>query len=288
MGNSRMSDSPWKYAFASVIGTGHMKANLPCQDQSCCCLLPSETKSDVLVAVVSDGAGSASHSQMGAEIACSETIAELTDYFDNGESTDDISQNFANGCLLRIQNKIALNADAEGLKPRDFACTWLVAIVGTGRAIFWQVGDGAIVYSEPDAPDDYGVVYWPEKGEYENMTVFATQPDASEHLQFSSTRKYMDEVALITDGIQRLALDFSERNAHSPFFHGMFSPLRVQNAGHSTRASLALTAFLSSSKVNERTDDDKTLLLASRRFATPLAASPDQEINANHNGTDSL
>jgi hypothetical protein len=270
-----MSASPWKYAFASVIGTGHVKANLPCQDQSRCCLLPSETKNDVLVAVVSDGAGSASHSQIGAQIACSETIAELTDYF-------------GNGCLLRIQNKIAMIADAEGLKPRDFACTWLVAIVGTDRAIFWQVGDGAIVCSALDAPDDYGVFYWPEKGEYENMTVFVTQPDASEHLQFDTARPYIDEVALITDGIQRLALDFSEQNAYAPFFRGMFAPLRNQNAGHSTRASLALTAFLSSSKVNERTDDDKTLLLASRRSATPLAASPDQEINANHNGTDSL
>lgn len=262
----------WKYALASVIGTSHVKANLPCQDRSQCYVLPTITGESTLVAVVADGAGSAAQSQIGAEIACSETIAELTNYFEEGGSPDDITSDFAQGCLIRIQKKIVLHADADDFNLRDFACTWLAAVIGIDRAIFWQIGDGAIIYSEPDAVEDYGIVYWPEKGEYENMTVFVTQPDASEHLMFDSASKYVDEVALITDGIQRLALNFTEQNAHSPFFRGMFTPLRAQDTGYSKHASLALTTFLNSPKVNERTDDDKTLIIASRR-PTIIAAT---------------
>ena len=70
---------------------------------------------------------------------------------------------------------------------------------------------------------------------------------------------------MFSDGLQRLALVYQSQTVHEPFFEPMFAELR--NADLQTCNSLSdqLARFLDSPKINERTDDDKTLVLASRR-----------------------
>ena len=111
---------------------------------------------------------------------------------------------------------------------------------------------------------NYGHVFWPDRGEYANTTHFVTQDDAIEHLQFESIRRRIMEVALLTDGLQAIALNYQAQTAHEPFFKGVFAPLRSATEGCSRELSESLAAFLSSPRVNEKTDDDKTLVLASR------------------------
>jgi hypothetical protein len=65
--------------------------------------------------------------------------------------------------------------------------------------------------------------------------------------------------------LQTIALNYQRQRAHEPFFKGLFAPLRTAEEGCSRELSLSLVAFLSSQRVNEKTDDDKTLVLASRR-----------------------
>ena len=55
--------------------------------------------------------------------------------------------------LTHFQSEVTRRADSEGLKSRDYACTLLAAIVEDEQAVMLQLGDGAIVYSTPDAPD---------------------------------------------------------------------------------------------------------------------------------------
>ncbi len=275
-----MSSTSWRYAFASVIGTGHVRAGLPCQDYSQCEILKTTNGEPILISVVADGAGSASESAIGAEIACNEIIIEITNCIFNADNLLNVNRKFAEDCIEKIQFKLAKYADDTGGKLRDFACTLLVAIIGQGQIITWQIGDGAIVYSDPNTPEHYSVINWPQKGEYENLTSFLTQSDAIDHLQFDSVIAYVDEIAILTDGLQRLALDFSIQNAHSPFFRNMFVPLRVQTSGYSKTASIALKSLLSSERVNERTDDDKTLVLASRRTEFVLDTKHEDKIDA--------
>src|ERR1700716_597731 len=67
LGRRRMTGG-WKYAAASVIGTSHLAtADGICQDTHECGYIDG---SDVLLCVVSDGAGSASHSDQGSRLAC--------------------------------------------------------------------------------------------------------------------------------------------------------------------------------------------------------------------------
>jgi hypothetical protein len=148
---------------------------------------------------------------------------------------------------------------------QDFACTLLAAVIWPDRAIYFQLGDGAIVSSRREAPDRYAVVCWPQQGEYANMTNFLTDDDAGEKVYCELKSGAVDEVALFTDGIQRLALDFRAQTAYEPFFAPMFNWLRASADGRSVELSNSLTVYLASEKVNSRTDDDKTLILATRR-----------------------
>jgi hypothetical protein len=195
--------------------------------------------------------------------------------FIEGGELSQITRMFVSEWLTRFQNEVATRAEAAGLQPRDFACTLLAAVLTADAGVFVQVGDGAIVVSCQDDPEEFAWIFWPDKGEYANVTSFATQDDVHESFYFEHRAETFTEIALFTDGLERLALHFQTNSVHSPFFQAMFGPMRVAEAGHSPTRSEHLAAFLNSPQVNQRTDDDKTLLLATRR-AGPQPI-PDQE-----------
>jgi hypothetical protein len=271
-----MNSELWKFIFASVVGTSHTKAGTACQDASACQLLTDGEGSPVFVAVVADGAGSARRSEAGAALACSLFIEEMTSLFELGGAVREITPDFSKAWLTRFHNEITLRAEAEDLKPRDFACTLLAAVVGTDSAVFLQIGDGAIVVSSREEPDEYNYVFWPQQGEYANVTNFVTDPAAHEMLEHTLVAGPIDEVALLSDGLQSLALHYESRTAHAPFFRPVFSWLRPATPGHSEKLSSSLASYLGSQKVNDCTDDDKTLILATRRADVDPPAAGEQ------------
>jgi hypothetical protein len=259
---------PWKYVLASIPGTSHQKVGLGCQDNSACSLMTTADGSPVLVAVASDGAGSAQLAAVGSELACTLFTQEMRELFESGGTARDITREFAQNWLTHFQHRVAVLAESEGLKPRDFACTLLAAVVGTDCGAFIQIGDGAIVIPGQEDPDDYCWVFWPQQqGEYANQTNFATASEAHIWLVHDLIEQRIDEVAVFTDGIQHLALHYQSLTAHSPFFRPVFGWLRLAAAGHLEKFSDALSAYLNSPKVNDYTDDDKTLILATRRLS---------------------
>jgi hypothetical protein len=74
----------------------------------------------------------------------------------------------------------------------------------------------------------------------------------------------------MTDGLQPLALHYASQSVHEPFFHGMFQPLHGSPGSAEVPAlSASLEEFLSSERVRMRTDDDVSLILATRRSPAP-------------------
>lgn len=256
----------WKYANASVRGTSHEKSGIPCQDYSLCHLIQTSNDNEVLIAVLSDGAGSAKHSEIGSEFACSLFADEITSYVSTGNYIHDLNREFYEEWIIRFQNEIKVRAEAKELSTREFACTFLSVVIDRSCAVFAQIGDGAIVTNSPEEEDEYNWQFWPQQGEYENTTFFLTQTNAREMLQFSLlSGRICSEIALFSDGIQRLALHYQSQSAYSPFFRPFFSALRDQQETESVNYNNSLGAFLDSDNVNSRTDDDKSLILATRR-----------------------
>jgi hypothetical protein len=73
-------------------------------------------------------------------------------------------------------------------------------------------------------------------------------------------------VALFSDGLENLVLNKTSRTVHAPFFDSMFPSVRRSQAGGPDAAlGRDLEKYLSTPTVTDRTNDDKTLILATRR-----------------------
>jgi hypothetical protein len=266
-----MSMGGWRYVAASVIGTSHEKTGGTCQDANDCQIHASPAGGRVLVAAVADGAGSAVCGGEGATAACRALVGLMDEHLGSGGTVEQITKDTVASWIGTTRNLLDEEAKAVSRERRDFACTILGLLVGESCTACFQVGDGAIVLADSEE-QAYGHVFWPDRGEYANTTHFVTEDDVIEHLQFESVNRRVVEAALLTDGLQAIALNYQQRTAHEPFFKGLFAPLRTAEEGCSRELSESLAAFLSSPRVNEKTDDDKTLVLASRNqacLATP-------------------
>ena len=254
----------WKFILASAVGTSHLAAATPCQDSSACEVFTDTNESSALVVVVADGAGSAKCAEVGAALACSYFVGRINRHLQAKASLRDIGLETVKSWIADFQNEVMTQCGSD-LIPRDFASTLLAAAIGNEEALFFQVGDGAIVIADSEEPENYRWVFWPQQGQYANETNFTTQDNATEKVEFSLVNRRIDEVSLFTDGLQGLTLDYQGRQAHSPFFKPIFEWLRGAPERNSEKYTAALNEFLNSERINNRTDDDKTIVLATRR-----------------------
>jgi hypothetical protein len=161
---------------------------------------------------------------------------------------------------VRVRGSLSLEACLLNLPLREFACTLLTAIVGEKSAVFSQIGDGVIVVQNGAG---YRPVFWPQSGEYASTTYFLTGEGFEDQLAVRSLPGVVNELALLTDGLQPLALHYATKSVHAPFFQPMFQTLRQTDLVENLEQPLR--QFLASGPVNERTDDDKTIILTSRQ-----------------------
>jgi len=177
-------------------GTSHEKTGLPCQDAGCCWVVADQDGGDVLLAIACDGAGSASRSLDGATLAVDRFVQDFG-AASRRLGLEAITKEFVEDWLSRVRAEIRDHAETDGLSPREFACTILGAVVGSNRAAFFQIGDGAMVVSNRDEPDDYGWVFWPQHGEFANQTNFITEDNALEAVEFELEERCVDEIAML-------------------------------------------------------------------------------------------
>jgi hypothetical protein len=182
-----------------------------------------------------------------------------TQYFEAHRSFADLTWDVVVEWCDQARAKLAEDAMSRGADLRELATTLCAAIISPTRSFFFQIGDGAIVLNRNGI---WGIAFWPQSGEYANTTNFLTSNEYRNFLQFSATANGFSDVALLTDGMERLALRFDSRTPHRPFFEPLFQALRTDN--NSRDLAEDLRKFLQSESVRSRSDDDKTLILASR------------------------
>ncbi len=252
----------WRYAKSSVIGLSHLNQNTICQDRLACQTLETN-EGEILVAVIGDGAGSTSEGQTGAEIAC-ETFVEQISAFLNSQhaSVKSLNEDFAKHWISHFQAKIVKAAKEKDKELREFATTLVGAVISKTSGVFYQVGDGGAVFSTSGKPNTYQFAVEPEDTEYVNMTNFLTDETAINCLKFKKIDEPIEDIILFSDGIYSVAVDFKTNRPHEPFLMPMIAPLRKSFEVNGLNEKLA--NFLASPKLNEKTDDDKTIILASR------------------------
>jgi len=246
----------WRMVGASVRGSSHEKSGQVCQDAHESALLPG----GILVAAVADGAGSAAHSDLGAQIAARTAVAALC--ADETLSPQTMEAEAWMRMLidaLRIaQFHVQAEADAREIDVQTLASTLLVVVATPTLVAAAQIGDGAIVVG-----DDEGRTYTltaPQNGEYVNTTVFLTTPNALDMAEIVVSPDPVTHLAIFSDGLQRCALRLPDASPYAPFFAPLFR--FVTEESDPAEAEAQLTSFLQSPRVMERTDDDVTLILA--------------------------
>jgi hypothetical protein len=256
-----MTVSRWTWAAARSTGTSHLKSGKGCDDFGAC--LELRTPSDnILIAVASDGAGSAQYSAIGARITSRAFVQLAIRYIRSQRALKALSIEDAREWLDEIRDRIISAAQSKEAVPRDFASTLVGSIISDDQAIFVHVGDGASVFRTANN-SDWQVATWPAQGEYAATTFFVTD-DPQPSIQFCFVDHPINEIAVFSDGLERLVLDFSTHTAHAPFFERMFAPLSSPSSGRNRELSRSLKQFLDGPSVCGRTDDDKTLILAKR------------------------
>lgn len=211
-----------------------------------------------LIACVADGAGSAKFSDAGSAIASQAIVERAAAFLEAGGKLPQLEKQDVLRWCEDVRGRIGREAADRNCETRSLATTICAALIAPDFACYFQIGDGVMVARRHGI---YGVVFWPQSGEYANSTNFLTSPQYENHLEFVATDTVCSDVALMTDGLERLALRFDTQTPHVPFFEPFFHAIRA--AEDYTGLNAALESFLASAPVRERSDDDKTLVLAS-------------------------
>ena len=247
----------WTWAATSQRGTAHAVNGDGRQDAYRVLAVD-----DVIIAVACDGAGSARYGRLGAVIATRMLCARAAEWIERHlRLTSPIAIDL---WVAEVRLAILIHASTRGCDMGEFAATLLFAISNGASTITAHIGDGAII-GRCVGTNVFIDLSWPESGEYVSTTFFLT--DAVPRLRVGVTTDIaIDRLAVLTDGVERLALCFADKTPHQPFFNGMFGPVAASVApGCDRNLSDQLATFLSSDSVNARTDDDKTLVLAALR-----------------------
>ncbi|MGI0484755.1 PP2C family serine/threonine-protein phosphatase [Pantanalinema rosaneae CENA516] len=255
----------WKTITRSAIGTLHQTMNLPCQDYG-----GDRVLGEVVMGVVADGAGSAKYADVGATVA----VTTALDFLARTETwlqrqrhlswqafgqrpSDQLAQNLFTKVVEQVVSVLQQTADRNHWDIDDLACTLLAFIATPDWLAAMQIGDGFIVVRTPDQP--YRLLFQPHKGEYANQTTFVTSTAALVDMQIQVLAEPASFICAATDGLEKVAIRLSDWTAFPPFFQ----PLEeyMQETADPNQEDDYLVAFLESDRLNQRTDDDKTVLL---------------------------
>ncbi len=234
-----------KIVAASVAGLLHANNNMVCQD----CYQYTFGKN--LVAVVSDGAGSAKYGKIGAKNVC-EVLCDLLKNADFSKIENEIIK-----AIRVVRDKLLLHKfnktkNEKGLNC--FAATIVGVVYNKGNGVFFHIGDGAAL----SLFDDLNfVASRPENGSFSCETFFFTQEEWKENLRFTKIQNAKN-ILLMSDGLTSFAFrpDFSEIEQK------FVLPINdyLANEKSVVKAKKALINTLNTPRAQKLNSDDKTLV----------------------------
>jgi hypothetical protein len=240
-----------------VQGTSHQRNGVPCQDAHGYRVLPG----GAVIIGVADGAGSARRSDAGSQCVVGQAIDSLETALSRGAPYSELGwQSLLMEAFRQARQAIENLARGEDAPLRAFDTTLTCAVAFARGLVVGQIGDCLAVARGEDG--QLFTATQPQRGEYANETFFLTGDDALEHLDVH-VHPATKELAVMSDGLIRLAINVTENAPHAPFFQPLLS--FAAGAEDEAAAGEQLAGFLASDRVCARTDDDKTLVLAVRR-----------------------
>jgi hypothetical protein len=251
-------NSKWVLSTGRVAGTGHRDKGTPCQDDVRYRFLGGNG----FVAAVSDGAGSGRLSHWGSGIAVRSLTYSLAKLLESGTPvTSEIITSSVSTAIADI-HRLEERCRLVGMQvlTQDFACTCIVTVLQSDRLIVAQIGDGAVVANFNGQLNCLSAA--PDR-EYVNETTFMTSARAMEELHVREEQiANLLGLAIMTDGVQHLAIRYPANEPYDRFFQPLFDHAVRNTQLPEAERDRELTEFLDTPVINAETDDDKTLLIA--------------------------
>ena len=251
----------WIRASATCIGSSHIKSDTECQDFHRTFEVVADDR-QFLVLIGSDGAGSYDYGKIGAVLVC-EILGSLARTYLNEYRK--LPEEHVIASWFQYLQLVLINVSENmASEIRQFSATALLAIYSDNILITAHVGDGAIVIRTSD--DEWQTISKPENGEYASTTYFVTDTK-NLRLRIRETCCQLSGISLFTDGIESLVLDSASMIPHAGFLEPFYSSLSkgALKNGRDCKFSNQLKGFLLSERINDRTDDDKTFVIAVKR-----------------------
>ena len=165
----------WEVVGASVQGNGHKSSNVPCQD-SCAY---EYLKDGWGIAITSDGAGSAEHSDVGSKITVARAMNYLKKLIEDERwiekkelPTDNSWTHLATAELRKVRDDIYGFAEKNKIEFKSLSATIIVVIHSPYGLLVAHVGDGRAGFKGLDG--GWHSIITPHKGEEANQTIFLT------------------------------------------------------------------------------------------------------------------
>lgn len=235
---------------ASIKGALHQMKNLPCQD-----FCASKMSNGRLIAVVSDGAGSARYSKIGARTICN-TLCDTLTRSTHQNIKQDIMQAIENARQKLIWHRLNKSKTEKDLI--NFSATVVGAFYYQGKGLFFHIGDGACIAFKQGCYDNF-IISEPANGAFSCETFFYTMSDWQDCLRFTDFTD-VDRFTLMTDGVTGFVFSDDFYQIRQQFFIPIAEYLEQEK--RKTYAAKALYNTLNDSKAQRLNADDKTILWA--------------------------
>jgi serine/threonine protein phosphatase PrpC len=249
---------PYSIFGASVKGASHLAKGSPCQDV----WVGERVDASWSVIAVADGAGSAERSDVGAFVAATSAVASIKTTIEGDSLQAWEPARLAREAVIHARQELEKKALELTCALKDLASTLIVSLIHHDTVTTAHIGDGGVIVATAT-----GLVLasGPEETEYANETTFVTSEDWESELRVSETLAGVVALAAFSDGCQRAALEISEGRLapYARFLEPLFSYASTTTDLPTLAEDLRL--LLSSSKLSDISDDDKTLVIGVSR-----------------------
>ncbi len=277
------SKNSWLVVGASVIGKDHLKRSpiVPCQDSHHIELLDKGWG----IAVCSDGAGSAIHSDWGSQFIVSKSCELFRQIIESSEAfkkqslpKEDDWHGISIAAFGNLRTQLEAFASQKGVKAETMACTVIVVVFSQMGILVTHIGDGRAAYCNREG--EWKSMITPWKGEEANQTVFLTSSIWNKPNDFIESRIISEKpvaFALMTDGCENHSFETYQGSVdaatqrpldlnrpYPKFFGSLVNALKEMNKNQLGKVEIDAkwSKFVESGNAGlENEGDDKTLIL---------------------------
>lgn len=216
---------------------------------------------EILVLALADGAGSAQHARAAAQLIVKSlaafTAERIRGRLRRGPQKTLWQEADTRAAMTYTRRQLHAEIQAQGHDRREWGSTALLAVLTADSTTLGQVGDGAMCVRQAG---QWLLPLPVNLDAYVNVTPMLVDADAPVQVAQLAA---VEAIVGFSDGLQPLAIDYATGQPFAPFCDGVIRAL--DQALGRTLLEQHLRQWLASPTVRARTDDDVSLLLASRQ-----------------------